>query len=159
RRRAHCRPWWVGRGLSDRRGGSGFGPMLNRRPPGLHHPIYALRLRCRGCAVHRRSYARRRLHRAWSLPMILALLLALLPQEKPVYRLADYVQEATDCAQRGSYGGQNRVLCDLAAPMKRALADCYASASTWAGDSDVQCEIEGPSGLFYWASQVDLCHG
>lgn len=91
--------------------------------------------------------------------MILALIVALLPGEKPVYRLSDYVQEATDCAKRGSYGGQNRVLCDLAEPLKRALADCFASVSTWTGDADVQCEIEGPSGLFYWASSVDLCHG
>ncbi len=79
-------------------------------------------------------------------------------QEKPVYQLADLI-EPSDCAQRGSYGGQNRVLCDLAPALNRALAACYASVSTWTGDADVQCQIEGPSGLFYFGSTVELCHG
>lgn len=82
-----------------------------------------------------------------------------LPGEKPVFHLADLIDQSADCAQRGSYGGQNRVLCDLAPALNRALTACYASVSSWTGDADVQCQIEGPSGLFYFGSTVELCHG
>lgn len=82
-----------------------------------------------------------------------------LPGEKPVFHVADLIDQSADCAQRGSYGGQNRVLCDLAPALNRALAACYASVSSWAGDRDVPCEIDVPGGLFYLGSTVEFCHG
>lgn len=81
-----------------------------------------------------------------------------LPYEAPIYQIRDYVNETTDCVQRASYGGQTPVLCDIAPALQAAIADCEASVSSWAGDQDVPCRIEGMPGLFYWGSKVTVCH-
>jgi hypothetical protein len=81
-----------------------------------------------------------------------------LPYEAPIYQLRDYVNETTDCVQRGSYGGQTPVLCDIAPALQAAIDECEASVSSWAGDQDVPCRIEGMPGLFYWGSKVTVCH-
>lgn len=89
--------------------------------------------------------------------LMLSLLLALLPNERPTIDVSSYVLD-TECVQRGSYGGRNEVLCDLAPALNRALLECYEDAGTWVGTVDVGCKLVVPRGLFYIGSTVEFCH-
>lgn len=83
---------------------------------------------------------------------------ATLPHEQPVFKIADFVNQGVDCVARSSYSGQTPTLCDLAPAFQAAVLACEASVTSWAGDKDVACNIEGMPGLFYWGSTVDICH-
>lgn len=103
------------------------------------------------------------------MPVIFALLVSLLPYERPVMNLDNYVDRSNlfddgpDCVQRANYGGLSEVLCDLAPALKRAVAECEAMTKhpngvAYALDANVGCNIVVPQGVFYWGSTVELCH-
>lgn len=89
--------------------------------------------------------------------MILALLLSVLPGEQPAFDVAAFVDTEVDCPVR-RYGGRDEAFCDLAPAAERALAACYARVSTWAGDRDVPCDFEWPTGTFVLSRTVEACH-
>lgn len=89
--------------------------------------------------------------------MILALLLSVLPGEKPAFDVAAFVDTEVDCPVR-RYGGRDEPMCDLAPAAERALAACYARVSTWAGDRDVPCDLDWPTGTFVLSRTVEACH-
>lgn len=89
--------------------------------------------------------------------MMLALLLSALPGEQPSFDVAAFVDTEVDCPVR-RYGGRDEAFCDLAPAAERALAACYARVSTWAGDRDIPCDFEWPTGTFVLSRTVEACH-
>lgn len=91
--------------------------------------------------------------------MMLAALLAVvgLPGETPAFDVAAFVDVEADCPVR-RYGGRNVALCDLSPAARRALEACYARVSTWAGDRDLPCRLDLPSGTFFAGETIEACH-
>lgn len=88
---------------------------------------------------------------------ILIACMAALPGEAATLHVSELVDQALDCKVR-PYGGQSRTLCDLAPATRRALAACELRVTAWAGDRNVPCQVEIPTGLYFWGSTVEVCH-